>query len=70
LIVAQKAKSKKQTYERGQHRFDLMTKKTTDADPFNSAFLLVLAAGIAGWAFHEIIQPENLLDMIRMLTTC
>jgi hypothetical protein len=36
----------------------------------HAGLLLSLAAGISGWTFHEIIQPRNVLDMIRLLATC
>lgn len=32
--------------------------------------LLLVAAGISGWAFFQVLRPENLIDLVRLFSMC
>jgi hypothetical protein len=34
------------------------------------AALLAVAVGIAAWAFVEMVRPENVLELMQVLSSC
>jgi hypothetical protein len=46
--------------------------KKTHVERFDlrAAVLLFIAAGIAGWAFFKVIEPQNTLELLRLFSSC